>query len=291
MKIGTHNGVFHADDCFAVAALQILVPGPHEIVRTRDENVLATCDVVVDVGGIHDPEKGRYDHHQRGGAGARENGVPYSSFGLVWRHWMEKPYLKPNFPAVMARVDAQLVQSVDAADCGFALQGAPKVEGARSMSVSAVVSMLNPTWEEGGDFDVAFGEAVAMAEVILRRAIASAKGALAAERIVREAQAVDGPVVTLERFVPWGEYDFPEQQLYIVFPSETGTWMVQAIAPRPGSFDKRKALPSEWAGLRGSDLAERTGVQGAVFCHIGLFICGAETREGALELARLAVEA
>ena len=26
---------------------------------------LETCDIVVDVGGVHDPSKHRYDHHQR----------------------------------------------------------------------------------------------------------------------------------------------------------------------------------------------------------------------------------
>lgn len=34
------------------------------ITRTRDYAVLDTMDVVVDVGGVYDPEKNRYDHHQ-----------------------------------------------------------------------------------------------------------------------------------------------------------------------------------------------------------------------------------
>lgn len=36
-----------------------------EIVRTRDPEKLASCDVVVDVGGEYDPQRHRYDHHQR----------------------------------------------------------------------------------------------------------------------------------------------------------------------------------------------------------------------------------
>ena len=47
-------------------------PQPHstprqdaEVVRTRDPQRLAQCDVVVDVGGEYDPERHRYDHHQR----------------------------------------------------------------------------------------------------------------------------------------------------------------------------------------------------------------------------------
>lgn len=47
-------------------------PQPHpiaqqdaEVVRTRDPQRLAQCNVVVDVGGEYDPERHRYDHHQR----------------------------------------------------------------------------------------------------------------------------------------------------------------------------------------------------------------------------------
>ena len=36
-----------------------------EIVRSRDQTVLDTCDIVVDVGGVYDPSMQRYDHHQR----------------------------------------------------------------------------------------------------------------------------------------------------------------------------------------------------------------------------------
>jgi len=36
-----------------------------EIVRTRDQAKLDECDIVVDVGGEFNPEKNRFDHHQR----------------------------------------------------------------------------------------------------------------------------------------------------------------------------------------------------------------------------------
>ena len=35
------------------------------IVRSRKTEVLASCDIVVDVGGVYDPAIHRYDHHQR----------------------------------------------------------------------------------------------------------------------------------------------------------------------------------------------------------------------------------
>ena len=33
--------------------------------RSRDMKILDTCDIVVDVGGVYDHSKKRYDHHMR----------------------------------------------------------------------------------------------------------------------------------------------------------------------------------------------------------------------------------
>ena len=89
MKIVTHNAKFHTDDVFAIATLLILYPEA-EIIRTRDEAILKSADIVVDVGQVHDAEKNRFDHHQVGGAGKRENGIQYASFGLVWKKFGEE---------------------------------------------------------------------------------------------------------------------------------------------------------------------------------------------------------
>ena len=35
------------------------------IVRSRNDDTLKSCDIVVDVGGVYDPNTHRYDHHQR----------------------------------------------------------------------------------------------------------------------------------------------------------------------------------------------------------------------------------
>jgi uncharacterized UPF0160 family protein len=86
--IGTHNGHFHADEALAVHLLRLL-PAYHNstLVRTRDLEKLSTCDVVVDVGAVHDHSVFRYDHHQREFAATfpgRETKL--SSAGLVWMH-------------------------------------------------------------------------------------------------------------------------------------------------------------------------------------------------------------
>lgn len=140
--IATHNGNFHADDVFTVAALKQLFTSA-KIIRTRDLDVIAQADLVLDVGGVYDADTGRFDHHQRGGAGARENGIPFSSFGLMWQKYGLK--LCSGDQEVADSVDKNLVSAIDAIDCGH-------VDGPLTgVSLSQTISMFNPTWEEGNN--------------------------------------------------------------------------------------------------------------------------------------------
>ncbi len=84
----THCGSFHTDDVFACATLSLYFKKnnlKYKLIRTRDDNIIKKADYVFDVGGIYDPKIDRFDHHQYGGAGKRENNIPYASFGLVWK--------------------------------------------------------------------------------------------------------------------------------------------------------------------------------------------------------------
>lgn len=66
IKIGTHNEVFHVDECLACYILtQLPEYKDVEIIRTRDINVLNECDILVDIGAVYDHDKKIYNHHQR----------------------------------------------------------------------------------------------------------------------------------------------------------------------------------------------------------------------------------
>lgn len=282
----THNGKFHADDVFSIATLQ-LVYSDLTLIRTRDAQQIADADIVVDVGHEYDAARGRFDHHQRGGAGARDNGIPYSSFGLVWQEY--GPSLCQHDQAVVNAVDAQLVSVIDAIDCGYILKGESGV------SLSKTISLFNPTWQEPSEFDACFNEAVAFAQRILLRFIASVSSEIYAEQQVQEAilQAEDPQLIVLESYIPWQKtvHRHAPQALYVVYPSATGSqWMIQAVPTEPGAFSERKALPATWAGLDNEALQQLTGVSDAVFCHNGLFIAGAVSFTGIKQLAALALQ-
>ena len=291
MKVATHSGSFHADEVFALAALTLLDPAV-EIVRTRDADALAAADLRVDVGFRDDPATGDFDHHQKGGAGERPNGVRYASFGLVWREFGAR--VCDGDADVAARVDQSLVQGVDANDTGQAVV-APIVEGVRPMTVSGVIGGLNRRWDEdltAADERARFDAAVELARGIVEREIASAAAGQRAVRIVEAAvgRARDPRVIELERDVPWKEVVVTQapDALFVVYPKRQG-WGLEAVPRELGSFTNRRDLPEAWAGLDGPDLARLTGVQDALFAHAKRFLAVARSREGIAALAEQAL--
>lgn len=285
LTIVTHNGNFHADDVFSIAALQYIFP-TFNLVRTRDLDVIAKADIVIDVGGEYDADAGRFDHHQRGGAGARDNGIPYSSFGLIWKKYGLQ--ICQGNQEVAISVDTGLVSTIDAIDCGH-------VEGvAQGISLSQTISMFNPTWQENSHFDQCFDEAVAFASRILARFIAAADGGISAKSIVAKAieNAEDPRVIVLEKYTPWKTtvHKLSTTALYMIYPSESGQWRIQTVPVEPGSFEDRKSLPAAWAGLSNEALQDVTGIEDAMFCHNGLFIAGAQSFQSTMKMARIALE-
>ena len=253
MLIATHDGTFHADDVFAVAVLRLIEPDL-EIVRTRDRELIAAADVRVDVGLRDDAASGDFDHHQRGGAGERANGIPYASFGLVWRH--HGLALSGGDERVAAVLDERVVQGVDALDTGIAVTTSV-IGDIRPMTISDLIAGMNPAWDEEvtpAEQDTRFAGAVATAEGILRRQLALANSVSRAHRLVREAmtRGDDPRVIELDRKMPWFEpvVTGAPEALYVIYPKSDGLWL-QAVPREIGSFANRKDLPASWAGLNG----------------------------------------
>lgn len=292
MRVATHPGNFHADDAFAVATLRLAHGGDTvEVVRTREEAVQAAADVRVDVGGRSDPETGDFDHHQKGGAGERPNGIRYASFGLVWRAFGVQV---AGSEGAANAIDERLVQGVDANDTGQTIAQA-LVGDVRAMSVSGVIAGLNPSWDEEltpAEEDARFEEAVALATRILEREVAGAAAYDRARQLVLDAiaRAEDPRVIELDRNMPWRDAVLAgaPEALYVIYPKSDG-WGLQAVPTAPGSFENRRSLPAEWGGLRSDELAATTGVADAVFAHVAGFYASAGSRDGITALAKLAM--
>lgn len=298
--LATHSGTFHLDDAFAYAALRLALGlraagEDHVLVRTRDEAAIARADLVWDVGAAYDPAAGRFDHHQRG-APLREDGLPWSAAGLVWRHHGEaavRAVLAPSgagglAAAVAAAIDREVVRRVDEIDTGVGAPGS-------ALELSALVEDLNPAWDSpaagnAAAEDAAFLRAADLAEAFLRRRIEAVRARLAAaaEILAAHARAADPRVLELGRKMPWQAAVHAHRlpTLYAVYPVPDGNWMVDTAPAEPGGFEPRLPLPEAWAGLRNRALADACGVADAVFVHPRRFVGAARSREGALEMAR-----
>ncbi|MDB5953935.1 MYG1 family protein [Ramlibacter sp.] len=314
--IATHSGSFHADDVFGVAVLAALYPD-HRIVRTRDPQEIAPADFVVDVGGVWDAERGRFDHHQRGFGGARMRteadgstapAEGYASAGLVWRAFglayvqrfaaqMECTLDEAALSQVAEDVDASLVRYLDLVDTG-AQEVAPGIFG-----LSSQIALLNSTWLEEAPLDRAgrahlqverFGEAMALARRLLDRFLLRRIGqTLAADKVRASQRLFGGRVLHLaDGGLPWTRVVVEEMPdvLLVVYPEESsGQHQIRTVPVTLGSFDSRMDLPAAWAGLREGQLAGAIGVPDAVFCHSNLFIAGARSLEGAMRMAGMAL--
>eukprot|EP00584_Thalassiosira_punctigera_P021078 CAMPEP_0172548328 /NCGR_PEP_ID=MMETSP1067-20121228/17640_1 /TAXON_ID=265564 ORGANISM="Thalassiosira punctigera, Strain Tpunct2005C2" /NCGR_SAMPLE_ID=MMETSP1067 /ASSEMBLY_ACC=CAM_ASM_000444 /LENGTH=378 /DNA_ID=CAMNT_0013335531 /DNA_START=297 /DNA_END=1433 /DNA_ORIENTATION=- len=176
--IGTHSGTFQADEALGVWLLrQLPLYRRSPVVRSRDPAVLEGCDIVIDVGGIYDHSKLRYDHHQRGyderfpprdkgdGSAPEERCTKLSASGLVYRHYGREviaehyPQLKSldgsessELEWVYNKIYGTFMEAIDAIDTGVepisSDAGDLQLQYRDSTGLSSRVGRTNPRWNE-----------------------------------------------------------------------------------------------------------------------------------------------
>jgi uncharacterized UPF0160 family protein len=281
--LGTHDGSFHADEVTASALLILFdLIDRDQIHRTRDLKKLAQCEFVCDVGGIYNPEKLRFDHHQADYKGMM------SSAGMILLYLKEKQIIAPH---LYDYFNKSLVSGVDAHDNGVA-----KLEPGIT-SFSQVVSNFLPIEYDASVADMtgAFFMAVDFAKGHLERLKKRHAYTLECRTAVEKAMVDGGHALVFEESLPWIENFFdlggdlhPAQ--FIIMPAGPH-WKLRAIPPSLAERMKvRKALPESWAGLHEQDLKKVSGLSGAVFCHKGRFISIWETKEDAMKALHIALK-
>ena len=294
----THSGGFHADELLSSVILTRLFPAAR-IVRSRAPEWITPAGdrIIYDVGGAYDPAAGIFDHHQRG-APLRDDGQPFSSFGLVWRQF-GRDYLSAcgippsDIEALHAGFDKSFVLPVDLMDNGVV---SPSVAGILGkLTLPVLLETLKPVFDDRGPDadDRAFHDALAIARSLVEASIRQDAAKLRAESIVLQAimAAGDGRVLELPMGMPFRPAIVKagaDHLLFVVHPRETD-WCLTGIRRSGDGFELRADLPAAWAGLTGEALASACGVAGATFCHNGRFIAAASTRDAALAMAKIAV--
>lgn len=294
----THSGGFHADELLSSVILTRLFPHA-KIVRSRAPEWItpASDRIIYDVGGSYDPEQAIFDHHQRG-APLRDDGQPFSSFGLIWKHYGQDYLIASGLPeadveTVHASFDNGFVLPVDLVDNGAL---SPSVAGQLAgLTLPALLETLKPVFDETDPDaeDRTFHEALAIARAFVEARIGKSAAKLRAEAMVHQAivAAGEGRVLELPMGMPFRPAVVKagaDHLLFVVHPRGKD-WTLTGIRRADEGFELRADLPATWAGLTNGDLEAACGVQGATFCHNGRFIAAAKSREAVLAMAELAV--
>ncbi|PIO74551.1 hypothetical protein TELCIR_26356 [Teladorsagia circumcincta] len=322
--IGTHNGKFHCDEVLACYMLKRLNQfRDYTVIRTRDSSTLETCDIVVDVGGVYDHPKKRYDHHQKEfnetmqTLGVLDFNTKLSSAGLVYAHYgrqliaeiLGTSHEDRMVGIFFRKLYETFVEAVDAVDNGIPqYDGTPRYH--MSGGLSGRVGHLNPHWNE---VDVNPDERFQQAIELIAAEFESSVSYLAnvwwpAREIVEKALDESTQANSSGRIlyiscggVPWKEHFFQLEEekglasrriTYVIYEDTTAkNYRIQAIPNNSlSTFDNRMALPKAWRGLRDAELSDVSGISGCVFVHTTGFIGGNETLEGALSMAKKALE-
>lgn len=294
----THSGGFHADELLSSVILTRLFPEAR-VVRSRAPEWITPGDnrIIYDVGGAYDADARIFDHHQRG-APLREDGQPYSSFGLIWKHYGHDYLAATGLPdahveTVHGAFDASFVLPIDLMDNGAM---SPSVAGPLAvLTLPVLLETLKPVFDEPDleALERAFHAALAIARSFLEARIAGSAAKLRAEDIVLKAVADAGEnrVLELPQGMPFRSAVIKsgaDHLLFVVHPRDKD-WCLTGIRRADEGFELRADLPAAWAGLSNGDLEAACGVDGASFCHNGRFFAAAKTREAALAMAELAV--
>lgn len=253
-----------------------------------------------------------------------------SSAGLVYKHYgldivrglltkiftscspkKRKLDIEDVVKAVYVEAYDTFIEPVDALDNGVNAYATEKPRySLNNMSLQSVVGCLSPLpLEDNSDeaFDAQFQKASDLMGMAFEAQVRSlALGWYPSRENVRRAfedrfqYDAKGRILVLNEPAFWKEFLTAFEQestargesaevLYVLYPTPDST-RIQAVPVAPDSFESRKPLPASWRGVRDEELSKVTGVDGGVFVHASGFIGGNKTFEGALEMAKKALD-
>lgn len=318
--IGTHDGSFHCDEALAIAVLTLLPEFQEShVLRTRNPEALAQCNIVVDVGAIYDPSTHRYDHHQREFTGTFDDkhSIKLSSAGLVYKHFGRRIIQtvlqsaghteEPLVDVCYQKIYDSFIQHIDGIDNGIEV-GSGELKYEVSTTLSSRVGRLNPAWNDDQSAETANAQFIKAMQLtgsefidhvhdLVNRWWPARSGVVEAVRRRHEVHP-SGSLIVLDNYCPWQSHLFDIETelqtnpiLYVLYADQGGSWRVQAVPERLGSFHSRKKIgPEGWHGLRDDALSTTIGIPGCIFVHATGFIGGNKNKEGALAMAIKALE-
>lgn len=282
-KYITHSGTMHTDEVFATAFLDLykkditLIRLPQIDIDKIEKDVL-----------VYDIGRGKYDHHQDD-AKTRENGIKYSSFGLLFQEF-GKEYLKQlkieDIEEVFNTIDKELVEGIDAVDNGVF----PEINANfKVKTLDDIIKACNPSFGSNQDENEQFIKAVGIAKIIFQETIHNIVGKVKAKKIIlQKLKVTEKDYLELEEYIPYEETILKNEEgnhiLFALYPSNRGGWGIKTIKKSAEDKTDRLSFPENWAGLENKELEKITGIKDVTFCHSGRFLMTCKTKEAAYKV-------
>lgn len=298
-KIGTHDGTFHEDDVFSVTLLSYIYN--IEVIRSRDPALLETCDIILDVGQEYDGK--RYFDHHMAHAPIREDKVPYSAAGLIWKAFGHQfidvvcsEHAEEEKEKYYTAIWKKFVNPIDHMDNGININYDVS-------SIRMISSAFTPSWKTSNPTNqlTRFFQAVDYMKMLINVELMRVSKQLDNEdakslvevclkksRKVEELERLK--IIELSQWMPSKKYLWNTDRNFIICPRENGEWMLECVNPELGSYDQKIPLPKEFGGLEKETLRKVSGLSDAIFCHKANFLAILGSRESCIKMAEMATD-
>ena len=273
-KFITHSGKFHVDDTISTIFLSKIFDKVVLIRIPSIDNKNIADKIVYDIGG------GEFDHHQKNRNGQRDNGIYYSSIGLLWRKY-GKEYLKTlmvnNVEKTFKYIDEELIQYIDVADN-------MQIEYAKNKILPDFIKLCNPEWNEKTEENEAFIKAIKLADefwkVYIKHAIAVVE---ATEIILKKIEDCKDCYLILDTDMPYKRAISIAKRndiKYIIFKSKREGYDIRTLIDSCRFKDEiSKAEDIEEA-------RKASGVKELIYIDVHGKLCCTKTLESAIQIVK-----
>lgn len=270
----THSGKFHIDDVISTIFLSKIIEKVVLLRVATIENENLKNKIVYDIG------FGEFDHHQKNRNGQRENGIYYSSIGLLWKKfgkkYLEKLKVK-NVDKTFEYMDNELIQYIDATDN-------MQTEYLENKISPDFIKLCNPEWNENISEDEAFINALKLADafwnIYIKHAIAEVE---AIDIILDKIEKCKDCYLVFDKEMPYKKavkLSNNNKVKYLIFKSRREGYDIRAITDSC-KFKNEIVLAKDIYISR-----NLTGINDLLYIDIHGRLCCTETLESAIRLVK-----
>lgn len=223
---------------------------------------------------------GEFDHHQKNRNGKRDNGIYYSSMGLLWKKFGREYLIKKEVKDIEKTfdyIDKELIQYIDATDN-------MQTEYLQNKILPDFVKLCNPEWNENISENEAFVNALKVGDIFWEVYIKHAISEVEAIKIILEKiEKCKECYLIFEKEMPYRkirEYFNNANIKYIIFKSRREGYDIRTV-------DDYCRFKDEIIHASDINMArELTGINDLIYVDVHGMLCCAETLDSAIKLVK-----